>query len=253
MLGALAAQALAAGALALAGWLLPASTGWPLWAWALAQGLLAALAARVLGLPRWWFWISLGFAPLLFAGWLLTVATGLSPLWWLAGFALLLLVFGRTDRSRVPLYLSNARTAQAVAELLTAPSGRFIDLGCGDGLLLRRLARAKPGWSFEGVEHAPLTFAWAWLAARGTPNLRIRRASLWATPLGPFDVVYAFLSPVPMPELWRKACAELHRGSRLVSNSFEVPGVQPARTVHVGDGRQTRLLVYTSETRSASG
>jgi hypothetical protein len=32
--------------------------------------------------------------------------------------------------------------------------------------------------------------------------------------------VYAFLSPVPMAEVWRKASTELRPGALLVSNSF---------------------------------
>ena len=57
-----------------------------------------------------------------------------------------------------------------------------------------------------------------------------------------FGVVYCFLSPQPMAELWRKARAELRPGALFISNSFAVPGVSPDFTVEVG-GRQ-RLLVW---------
>jgi hypothetical protein len=63
-------------------------------------------------------------------------------------------------------------------------------------------------------------------------------------PIAGFDVVYAFLSPVPMPRLWAKACEEMKEGSLLISNSFEVPGVKPARVLQLDDARRTRLLIY---------
>jgi hypothetical protein len=207
---------------------------------ALLQGVAAAAISHALKAPRWWLPIHLGFLPLA------VLAQGLAiPPWaWLAGFVLLLLIFWRTDQSRVPLYLSNAATAAALAALLPTTPCRIIDLGCGDGALLRRLARVRPDCHFVGIEHAPLTWLWARLAAWGRDNLEIRRGDFWPQPLGDFDLVYAFLSPAPMPRLWAKARAEMAAGARLVSNSFEVPGVAAERVVDVPDRRQTRLHCY---------
>jgi hypothetical protein len=56
--------------------------------------------------------------------------------------------------------------------------------------------------------------------------------------------VYAFLSPVPMAEVWRKATEELRPGSLLVSNSFPVEGVTPDAVIEVPDRRRTRLYLY---------
>jgi hypothetical protein len=82
------------------------------------------------------------------------------------------------------------------------------------------------------------------VASAACPNVQVRYGSFWGQALGAYDVVYAFLSPVPMPRLWDKVCAELAPGGFLVSNSFEVPGVTPTGVAHVGDGRGTQLLVY---------
>jgi hypothetical protein len=215
-------------------WLLfPALVGQPL-ALAGIQGLCAALVSHLLRGPVWWLPIHLGFMPLA----VLALGLGLPSWVWLAGFAVLLLVFWRTDRSRVPLYLTNAVASEAVAGLIPGEPVSVVDLGCGDGGLLRRLARARPDCRFVGFEHAPLTWAWAWLGCRGLPNIEIRFGDFWSHPLGGYALVHAFLSPVPMQRLWLKARAEMKPDALLVSNSFTVPDIEPESTVEVADARQ---------------
>ena len=219
-----------------------AGADWPSAHFALAavQGVAAAAVSAALGAPWWWVPIHLVFLPAALA----LRALGIAPWWYLVGFALLLLIYGRTDRSRVPLYLSNRTTAQAVAGLLPSGKARMIDLGCGDAGLLCAIAQARPDCTFVGIEHAPLTYAWARLRALGLRNVDIRYGDFWREDLGAYDLVYAFLSPVPMEDLWTKASAELGAGALLVSNSFEVPGVAPDRGLTLDDRRRTRLLCY---------
>lgn len=209
-------------------------------AFALLQGFSAAVAAWALRAPVWWLPIHLGFLPLA----VLARGMGLPSWLWGSGFLLLLLVFWRTDSSQVPLYLSNRKTRKALALLLPATPCRVIDLGCGDGSLLRHLAGARPDCRFVGIEHAPLTWAWAWLAARGRENLRIHRGDFWNHPLSGYDLAYAFLSPVPMSRMWAKACAEMAPGTRFISNSFVVPEQEAQSVVEVGDSRRTRFYIY---------
>ncbi|MFN4148549.1 MAG: class I SAM-dependent methyltransferase [Rhodocyclaceae bacterium] len=207
---------------------------------ALLQGGLAAMIALKLRSPRWWIPIHLAFMPLV----VFVHGLDIAPGWFLAAFVLLLLVFWRTDRSRVPLYLTNQATAEALLKLLPATPCRFLDLGCGDGGLLRRLALARPDCLFTGIEHAPLPWLIARLRTMGLANVMIRRGDFWTVPLGGHAVVYAFLSPAPMPQLWVKAKREMSPGSLLVSNSFAVPGQRADTTVEVADRRNTRLFLY---------
>jgi SAM-dependent methyltransferase len=218
---------------------------WPsLWemplAAALVQGVCAALAAYKLESPPWWMGIHFAFVPLAVAAGTLAIPPG----WWLAAFVLVFLVFWRTDKSRVPLYLTNDTAAAAIAELLPPQPCHVVDLGCGTAGLLRHLAKARPDCEFLGLEHAPLTWLWARLRTIGLDNVHIRYGDFWKQHLGLFEVVYAFLSPAPMPKLWQKAVAEMRPGAALVSNSFAVPEVEPTEIKAVTDRRETMLYVY---------
>lgn len=207
---------------------------------ALVQGVIAALLALTFRAERWWLALHLGFAPALVLAQRLAIAPG----WYLAAFALLLLIYWTSFRSRVPLYLTNRATASALLTLIPQREGMvFLDLGSGTGGLLRTLARQRPDCRFTGIETAPLP----WLLSRlgeAAPNLRLRRGDFWREDLGDYDVVYAFLSPVPMARLWHKARIEMRPGTLLVSNSFAVPDELASEIVEVGDRRRTRLHCY---------
>lgn len=207
---------------------------------AMLQGCVAAAMALKQGAPFWWLIIHLGFAPLL----LVVHALDIAPGWFLAGFLVLFVTFWRTDRGRIPLYLTNRATANALLELLPRRPSQIADLGCGDGRLLSLWAKARPDCHFTGIEHAPLPWLIARLRALSLPNATIRRADFWREPLGKYDLVYAFLSPVPMPRLWEKAAAEMRSDAMLVSNSFAVPDVVPDACIAVRDRRATRLYLY---------
>lgn len=207
---------------------------------AMFQGGVATMIALRQGAPRWWLMIHLVFAPLL----VFVHGLQLPPVIFLAGFVMLLLVFWRTDRSRVPLYLSNRETAAALLELLPSGPATIIDLGCGDGGLLARLAHARPDCLCVGIEHAPLPWLLAKLRCLGQPNAIVRHGDFWDEPLARYDLIYAFLSPAPMSRLWRKAGSEMRPAAALVSNSFAVPGVDAAQVIEVSDRRATRLYLY---------
>ncbi|SFH99430.1 Putative methyltransferase [Pseudomonas guineae] len=215
----------------------------PTWlAAGLAQGLLAGGLARYLGLSRWWCWLNLLFVPALL------LASGAPlPSWvFLCGFVLVLLLNWNSFGEQVPLYLTGGGARKQLVILLEQQpnSFRFIDLGCGPGGTLLSLARQFPRSQFVGVETAPLSFLIAWLRALNRPNCEIRYESLWRTDLGAFDVVYCFLSPAPMLELWAKTCAQMPIGSLLISNTFEIPGQQADQQVELHDWRQSRLLLW---------
>ena len=209
---------------------------------AFVQGGLAAAVGAGLGLASWWLPIHLLFAPAL----VWTLSLGISPSWFLAAFLLLFLVYWSVFRSQVPLYLSSRKAWAAVADLLPGkPEFALLDVGAGLGGMLGYLSLSRPDGRFYGMEIAPLPFALAWLrrmASRGT--YQISWGDFWAHSLAPYNVVYAYLSPVPMSKLWAKACAEMAPGSRFISNTFVVPGTDHEAIVELDDFHYSRLYVY---------
>jgi hypothetical protein len=209
--------------------------------WVLLQGVLAVFLSRWLDLGPRWVFMQAALPFLVRALWNAPI-----PAWvYLVLFLALALVFGGGLLSQVPLYhASEDAWAKLEALLPDQPGLRFVDLGCGFGGPVAHLAKVRPDAVFTGVEASPLTWLVAWLRCLPHPNAHIRLGSLWRTSLGEFDVVFAFLSPVPMPALWVKARREMKPRSCFVSHSFEVPGELPHRVIPVQGREDARLLVW---------
>lgn len=205
-----------------------------------AQCGIAALATRLLGLPVWWVFIGAAFPLALAAGLYFETL----PAWPFGiAFVLIYLFFSNTARDRVPLYLSNRRTAQALLDLMRQRGGRrFIDLGSGMGGVVRALD--GDGRVARGVETAPMVWLMSALMSRLTGRGQILRQDIWTTDLSGEDLVYAFLSTGPMPALYEKARSEMKPGSLLVSNSFPVPSIEADEVWELSDRRRTKLYLY---------
>jgi hypothetical protein len=170
----------------------------PWWGISAATGVVAYCFALITRQPWWWRLIHAMFAPLAWAVTLLAIPPG----WFLFAFLVALLVYRGALEGRIPLFLSNAATCEALMQIArNTPNARFLDLGAGLGSVVSRLAKSLPNAQISGIENAPLT----WLIGR-LRTMRLRNSewlwgNLWDADLSRFDVVYAFLSPQPMTEL----------------------------------------------------
>jgi hypothetical protein len=238
ILRALLAQALAFALLAA---LARLGLRFPGWVWVLLQAVLAVSLSRWMELSPRWVFMQAALPLLVRALWGAPIPAGI----YLALFLGLALVFGGGLFTRVPLYHASEDAWEKLERLLPdRPGLRFVDLGCGFGGPVAHLARARPDGIFIGVEASPFTWLVAWLRCQPRANAHIRLGSLWSADLASFDVVYAFLSPVPMAALWAKARREMTPGSRFISHSFEVPGETPQSVIPVKGRDGARLLVW---------
>jgi hypothetical protein len=210
---------------------------------ALLCGTLASAFSRIAGLARWWLFIQFAFAPAL----VLMLALNVPPGFFLAAFLVMLVVFWSTFRTQVPLYLSSNQVWQTLASRLPSEQPfTLVDLGSGIGGVLSYLAGARPQGRYHGIENAPLPFLWSWLRIRfgGFRNCTVHWGSLWNSDLGQYDVVFAYLSPVPMEALWQKAKKEMRPGSLFISNTFAVPDHPPQETITVKDLHHSTLYLW---------
>ncbi len=211
---------------------------------AMLIGACAAVLGRVIGLDLWWMPIQLVFGPAV-----LLVSSTRVPAWvWMSGFLTLAAIYWSTFRTQVPLYLSSTKVRQALVPLLPAGAFRFMDVGSGLGGVLIDLAAARPDGEFHGIESAPVPWLVSRIATavRGRGRCQPAFGNLWNCDLSTYDVVFAYLSPVPMAALWDKVQREMRPGTLFISNTFAVDVAGPAgRVVQVDDLHRSTLHVWT--------
>jgi SAM-dependent methyltransferase len=118
---------------------------------------------------------------------------------------------------------------KALAQAKVRPGEVVVDLGAGDGRVLRVAAR-EFGARAVGYEIEPLHCAAAWLAAlfEGVPGqVTIRNRDLYKADLAGADVVFMYLNPTFVANL-RPALQRLKPGARVVSLNFPVEGWEPS-------------------------
>lgn len=214
-------------ALGLAGlsWLLLGWSGIPisLLAAAFLQGALAAALSRWRGQAAWWLLMHFLFLPAALA----MLALQLPPWLFLATFLVMLALYWSTFRTQVPFYASGSAAWDAVAMELPQRPLRIIDIGSGLGGLALDIAARRPDCQITGVELAPLPWLVSRLRPRAGDNCRFLRGDYHALDFADYDVVFAYLSPAAMAQLWAKARAEMRSGALLLSHEFPVPNVAP--------------------------
>jgi hypothetical protein len=193
--------------------------------------LLASLIALILSLliknPWWWHGFHVSIFPC--AAFIQNLSQPsdavFSGYFWI--FMALLFVFAGALVSRVPLYFSGQLQIEALASLIKPEHQTLVDLGAGIGTAIVPLARKFPHLRITAYEIAPLTYGVGRLRTLNLPNVTWKFERFEQANLREVDVVYAFLSTEPMPELWLRISQTLKVGAVFVSNSFSVPDVEP--------------------------
>ncbi|MBX3629420.1 MAG: SAM-dependent DNA methyltransferase [Nitrosomonas sp.] len=211
-------------------------------AWAPIQGITAAAISHYAKMAYWWIPIQLAFLPAI----IITLTLEISPVWFGVCFFVLFLVYGKIPKTQVPLYLSSSEVTKTLASLLPQKKNfTFIDLGCGCGGLLSKLNTLRDNGFFYGIEAAPIPYLIGKIRILfNKTNCNVQWGDLWQQDLAQYDVVYAYLSPVPMPTLWEKVCREMQPGSLFISNTFTVPGIVPEKIIRLNDFSESTLYIW---------
>lgn len=129
-----------------------------------------------------------------------------------------------------PYLPTQKKQAQYALDLLNLKKGElFVDLGCGDGVML--VHAAKRGLISYGYELNPFVWAVAYVRTfRYRKTTKVYFKNYWNISL-PKETkgVYVFLLEKYMPRLDEKLQKELALGARLVSYTFTIPGKAPKK------------------------
>ncbi|MGC8696892.1 MAG: methyltransferase domain-containing protein [Halothiobacillus sp.] len=216
----------------------------PIWVLALLSGVVSMLITWRL-LPAWWRPVLL-ILPLA-----ALFSLSINSWWWLFAAILLLAFQWNAIFTRIPLYRSDAMVAEVLMAYMQRDEQKsLLDLGCGDGRLLWRMAKAQPESQFVGIESAPMLYLIARWRCRNQPNCRIEFGDFWPRSWADFDVVFAFLSPEPMLPVWRKRLRESGEGAVLVSLAFLVPGIEPSELL---PAQQFDMYLYRADYHAVVG
>ncbi len=146
----------------------------------------------------------------------------------------LVVVIGYASYAGAPWVPVRRFDMEALIKDLDLRSGQqFVELGCGDGRLLR--AVGTKDIQAIGYEINPLLWGIAWFRNIPHKNVRVKFGNMWRADVSRADVVMVFLVPRTMPRLSQKAEQEMKPGSRLVSYIFpaQLPNGRKAKSWYV--------------------
>ncbi|MFC1812183.1 SAM-dependent methyltransferase [Thermodesulfobacteriota bacterium] len=151
------------------------------------------------------------------------------------------------------LYVSTSqvRISSFVEAVPMNPGQLLIDLGCGDGRVLRRVQEAY-GARTIGYEINPLAYLRARIQCLGLMDVEVRWRNFWNADLSDADVVFCYLFPDVMKALSAKLRSNLKSGAVVVSCNFNLPGFSPDRILRPGNTlHNDPIYIYRVHERDA--
>ncbi len=215
------------------------------WFWLIPHVLLVSILSRAANMPVWWRWIHIAF-PLAV---LVMQQIALPAIVYLSGFVITLALYWSVHNTRVPFYPSFPVTWRAMHQLLEQHAGEqplhVLDIGSGLGDVSLFLARQRPQDQMDGIEIAPLPWLVSAIRARFfASRTQFMLGDYRQTDFAKLDVVFAYLSPAVMADVWHKVSKEMRPGCLFVSSEFPVADVTASRIIYPSPNSPA-LYVYT--------
>ena len=130
------------------------------------------------------------------------------------------------------LYVSTSRKRiDALLDEIPMQAGQvLIDLGCGDGRVLRR-ARRRFDVQAIGYELNPLAYLKARLLCMGRGGIKLFRRNFLKADLADADLIFCYLFPDVMHDVAAKLKSEVKSDTMIASCNFALPGFTPHRVL----------------------
>lgn len=152
-----------------------------------------------------------------------------------------------TLRTGISPTMSSGKACKAMLDSVKTPNnGPVIDLGSGWGTLVVAAARQHPQQAVIGYELS--WFPWLVSVIRkhslGLGNLSLYRSDFSKADIGDASVLFCYLFPKSMAGLYEKLVRERLDDVLIVSNTFALPGCEPANVVRLSDLYRSPVYVY---------
>ena len=154
--------------------------------------------------------------------------TWIAPEWIVAFLALMILpgIYAAfTSGPFVPSARKRHKTMLRLADL--SDKDVVYDLGCGDGRLIfsaSKLAKKAVGYDLS----IPLVL-YGKLLSLFHAKAHIRFGNLWKQDYSDADVIFCYLLPNAMKQFHRDVWPKLKKGTRVISNAFEIHNLKPVK------------------------
>lgn len=209
----------------------------------LLQSLLSTVISSLVRMPKWWLWIHFFFPLAIF----LMLQWNIPNQIYLFGFLVFLSLFWTTFRTQVPFYPSRPIVWEQVLNFLPQKQNetlRVVDIGSGLGDMSMYIAHMRPDVLVEGIEIAPLPWLISFLRAKYRRSSAVfSLGNYQQLNFANYDVVFAYLSPAVMSELWKKSKSEMRKDSLLISYEFEISDVVPTQVILMHENKP-KLYVW---------
>lgn len=154
-------------------------------------------------------------------------------------------VYGHQAFLGVPFVPTPKRAVRKMLELAKLQPGEVVlDLGAGDARFLTAAKRACPGITAVGYEVVPMVWVLGkiriWLSGQQVTFLC---QDMYKAPLEEADVVFLYLIPSVMKRVEAAFQSRLKPGTRIVSQTFQLPGHTPVAETYAGH-LHLRLYVW---------
>lgn len=122
----------------------------------------------------------------------------------------------KTKTKRIEVILNNADLK---------PKQKFIDLGCGDGIVLRTAVKNYHVLGV-GIDINPLLIYRARIVSylEKTKSIRFYKKNIFEADISKADVIYMFLLPKLLVKLKEKLETESKKRALIISHGFEIEG-----------------------------
>jgi len=135
--------------------------------------------------------------------------------------------------SRGALYVSSTRRriTAVLNELPIQNHQTMVDLGCGDGRVLR-MAKKRFDITAIGYEVNPLAFVKAKILCLTSKNIYVHYTNFYKADLSKADIICCYLFPDVMKKVSQKLIAELKNDTYIVSFNFKMPNFVPQKILY---------------------